>query len=89
MKDLYYDRDCERGSEKTMLWLVSEIGELAECMKEKKPDIQAMEEEMADILAWLCSLANIYGIDLSKAAWQKYPGACSSCLRNPCECDPR
>ncbi|MHA1167530.1 MAG: MazG nucleotide pyrophosphohydrolase domain-containing protein [Candidatus Hodarchaeales archaeon] len=89
MKNLYLKRDKSRGPEKTMLWLVSELGELAECIKENTPDFLAIEEEMADILAWLCSLANIYGIDLGSAAWKKYPGVCSSCRQNPCKCDPR
>ncbi len=89
MKDLYFKRDKLRGSEKTMLWLVSELGELAECIKEDEPDLLAIEEEMADVLAWLCSLANIYGIDLGSAAWNKYPGVCSLCHENPCKCDPR
>ncbi|MFW9997743.1 MAG: MazG nucleotide pyrophosphohydrolase domain-containing protein [Candidatus Odinarchaeota archaeon] len=87
MKDLYLKRDIERGPEKTMLWLVSEVGELAEGIKDSNIDV--LKEEMADVLAWLCSLANIYSINLLDAAWKKYPGNCSVCHQKPCQCVPR
>lgn len=87
MKELYLKRDTERGPEKTMLWLISEVGELAEGVK--NDDLTILEEEMADVIAWLCSLANIYGIDLVAAAWKKYPGKCSVCHQNPCNCVSR
>ena len=36
MKDLYLAKDKQRGLEKTFLWLVSEIGELSEALRENK-----------------------------------------------------
>jgi NTP pyrophosphatase (non-canonical NTP hydrolase) len=34
-----------------------------------------LEEEFADCMAWLCTLANITGVDLEKAIQDKYFGA--------------
>ncbi|MFX1535844.1 MAG: MazG nucleotide pyrophosphohydrolase domain-containing protein [Promethearchaeota archaeon] len=84
MKDLYLTKDKQRGLEKTFLWLVSEIGELSEALRKNKREI--IEEEMADCVAWLCSLANILDIDLQQAALRKYPLQCSKCRKNPCVC---
>ncbi len=83
--ELYLDRDVKRGREKTMLWIVEEVGELAEAVR--KNDVKAIGEEMADVLAWLVSLANLYGIDLEEEAKKKYPGYCVKCGKKPCECD--
>ena len=43
---------------------------------------------MADVLAWLVTLANVRGIDLEAAVWQKYGIACPGCRDVPCSCDP-
>ena len=42
---------------------------------------------MADVLAWLATLANIRGIDLDAAVRAKYPDACPGCGNVPCSCD--
>ncbi|MHA2231211.1 MAG: MazG nucleotide pyrophosphohydrolase domain-containing protein [Candidatus Hodarchaeales archaeon] len=84
MQDLYLKRDKARGIEKTMLWLVSEIGELAEAIRLESS--KEIAEEAADVLAWLCSIANLTGIDLEKAIFDKYPGKCRRCDSNPCQC---
>ncbi|MFX1251510.1 MAG: MazG nucleotide pyrophosphohydrolase domain-containing protein [Promethearchaeota archaeon] len=84
MKDLYLTKDKQRGLEKTFLWLVSEIGELSEALR--KNTREKIEEEMADCMAWLCSLANILDINLQQAALRKYPLQCSKCHKNPCVC---
>ncbi|MFQ5977921.1 MAG: MazG nucleotide pyrophosphohydrolase domain-containing protein [Candidatus Heimdallarchaeota archaeon] len=84
MQDLYLKRDRARGIEKTMLWLVSEMGELAEAIRLENS--QKIAEEAADVLAWLCSIANLTGIDLEKAIFEKYPGKCRRCYFNPCQC---
>jgi len=67
IKELYYDRDAERGKEKTMLWLVEEIGELAEAVRKGSN----IGEEIADVFAWLVSLANLYGIDVEAEVTKK------------------
>lgn len=88
MKDLYFSSDSQRGITRTALWLVEEMGELMHELK--KPENQmkksAIEEEMADILAWTASLANLLEIDLAAAANKKYPGYCIKCGHNPCTC---
>ncbi len=50
-----------------------------------------MEEEFADVLAWLASLANLLGgVDLEEAAKKKYPGVCPPyCGKKPCECEEK
>jgi len=85
IRDLYYERDRRRGKERTMLWFVEEVGELAEAIR--KGDARAIGEEMADVFAWLVSLANLYGIDLEEEVKKKYPGYCIRCGKRPCECD--
>ena len=75
MRTLYGDKDSARGALGTTLWLVSEIGELAEAIVKKKP-LQSLENETADILAWLCSVCNVLGIDLEESATSKYNEKC-------------
>jgi NTP pyrophosphatase (non-canonical NTP hydrolase) len=65
----YYPTDSKRGSAGTFLWFMEEVGELASALAGK--DQAAKEEEFADVLAWLCTLANINDVDLDKAV-EKY-----------------
>ncbi len=65
----YGQRDAERGTPATFLWFVEEVGELASALAGTDQDNK--EEEFADVLAWLCTLANINGVDLTKAI-EKY-----------------
>ncbi len=82
---IYIKRDRERGKEKTMLWVVEEIGELSQAVR--KEDIPAIREELADVFAWLVSLANLYNIDIENEIKRKYPGYCIRCGRAVCECE--
>jgi NTP pyrophosphatase (non-canonical NTP hydrolase) len=84
MKRLYFHRDSERGVKGTYSWLADELEELGEALK--GDDKEATEEEFADVIAWLASLANITGIDLEKAAIKKYSGRCQKCQKAPCQC---
>jgi len=84
MRRLYFHRDSERGIKGTFDWLVEEVEELREALKEGKKE--ASEEEFADVIAWLASLANITGIDLEKAALEKYYKKCPKCQHSPCQC---
>jgi NTP pyrophosphatase (non-canonical NTP hydrolase) len=61
----YYATDSQRGTAGTFLWFVEEVGELASALAGS--DEQNKEEEFADVLAWLCTLANINDVDLEKA----------------------
>ncbi|MGC8849688.1 MAG: MazG nucleotide pyrophosphohydrolase domain-containing protein [Candidatus Bathyarchaeia archaeon] len=86
MRRTYLQRDSERGILGTMLWLVSEVGELSSLIV-KRGDRKAMADEAADILAWLCSGCNLIGIDLEEAFTEKYGGGCPRCGCSPCKCE--
>ncbi len=68
----YKERDQERGVPRTFMWFVEEVGELATALATGN-DRANMEEEFADVFAWLCTLANITNVDLEKAI-EKYTG---------------
>ena len=84
MRRIYFHRDFERGAVGTFDWLVEEVEELGEALKEK--NTKAMENEFADVLAWLASLANVVNVDLEKAAMTKYDNRCPKCGQTPCKC---
>ena len=67
--DKYYARDSERGTPGTFMWFIEEVGELATALAGTDQDNK--EEEFADVLAWMCTLANINNVDLAKAV-EKY-----------------
>jgi NTP pyrophosphatase (non-canonical NTP hydrolase) len=69
--DRYERTDRERGTPKTFLWFIEEVGELATALAGQ--DQKNKEEEFADVFAWLCTLANINDVDLEKAI-SKYTG---------------
>jgi NTP pyrophosphatase (non-canonical NTP hydrolase) len=82
---MYERRDRERGKEKTMLWIVEEVGELSQAVRRGKES--EVGEELADVFAWLVSLANLYNIDLEEEVRRKYPGYCLRCGKAVCECE--
>jgi len=65
----YQSRDEQRGTPATFMWFIEEVGELATALAGENEPNKA--EEFADVLAWLCTLANINGVDLEKAC-EKY-----------------
>ncbi len=66
----FKDFDEESGPLFLMSVAASEFGELANAVRRgKEKDI---EEEIADVVFAMVSLANIYGIDLSDALEKKY-----------------
>jgi NTP pyrophosphatase (non-canonical NTP hydrolase) len=67
----YEKRDRRRGVPATFMWFIEEVGELATALA--SDDKKSKEEEFADVLAWLCTLANITDVDLEKAC-DKYTG---------------
>ncbi len=62
----YKARDQERGVPRTFMWFVEEVGELATALA-TGTDRANIEEEFADVFAWLCTLANITDVDLESA----------------------
>ncbi|MFX1338332.1 MAG: MazG nucleotide pyrophosphohydrolase domain-containing protein [Promethearchaeota archaeon] len=87
IKEIYYHQDSKRGIKNTFIWLIEEIGELANLLKEQKIDIEKASQELADVIAWTISIANLLEIDLEKALKEKYPNKCIKCNRIPCECN--
>lgn len=65
----YGQRDRQRGTSATFMWFIEEVGELATALS--GDDFANKEEEFADVFAWMCTLANINGVDISKAV-EKY-----------------
>jgi NTP pyrophosphatase (non-canonical NTP hydrolase) len=74
IRDRYHATDSARGVPGTFMWLIEEVGELAtslqDCAPDRNPseaDRHNLQEEFADVLAWLTTLANIAGVDLAQA----------------------
>jgi NTP pyrophosphatase (non-canonical NTP hydrolase) len=84
MYRLYFHKDSKQGADGTFNWLVDEVKELGEALKAN--DKKALEDEFADVVAWLASLANVVGVDLEKAATNKYADKCPKCKCSPCQC---
>jgi len=84
---MYSDKDRERGTDATFLWLMEEIGELASALREGTPEEVA--GEFADVIAWLVTLANVTNVDLTKALECKYGSGCPGCGHMICACDAK
>ncbi len=84
---IYFERDSARGSEKTFVWFIEEIGELAKALgRHDKVSPGNLAQEFADVLAWLTTLASLAEVDLEAAAKKKYGGGCPKCRSIPCAC---
>lgn len=81
----YGEKDRARGLERTFLWLVEEVGELSRSLRRADKG-KPLEEEFADVLAWLATVASIAGVDLEAVATQKYGEGCPRCAAIPCAC---
>lgn len=84
IEDVYLERDRSRGLARTFAWLVEEVGELSRALRHDDRD--QLEEEFADVLAWLVSLAGVVRIDLQEVAEKRYGSGCPKCGAVPCEC---
>ena len=82
---IYFEKDSRRGIEKTYMWLVQEVGELGRAIL--KGDRNNIEEEIADVFAWLVSLCNLLNIDLEEVSLKRYPNKCPKCNSKPCKCN--
>ena len=69
ISEKYKKRDLQRGVPATFMWFIEEVGELSTALASDSE--QNRQEEFADVFAWLCTLANISGVDLEKAC-EKY-----------------
>jgi NTP pyrophosphatase (non-canonical NTP hydrolase) len=82
---IYFDKDTARGLEATHMWFCEEVGELTRALR-RDDDRANLEEEFADVLAWLSTLASIKGVDLGAVAAAKYAKGCPHCESEPCNC---
>jgi NTP pyrophosphatase (non-canonical NTP hydrolase) len=85
IREMYYEKDVARGVDGTFVWLIEEIGELASSLREETLEQQAAE--FADVLAWLTTIANVAGVDLTEAVRKKYGSGCPGCGLLVCTCD--
>lgn len=83
--EMYFEKDVERGVSGTFMWLMEEVGELASALR-SGDDRQNLEEEFADVFAWLTTIANVAGVDLSAAIQRKYGQGCPGCSKFVCSC---
>jgi len=84
IRQMYLKKDVARGVDGTFMWLLEEIGELAGSLRDGTQ--QDREEEFADVLAWLATIANIVGVDLTEAVRRKYGDGCPGCGKLVCQC---
>jgi len=83
IEQLYYAKDKKRGVPETFGWFCEEVGELSRALRHGKR--KNLEEEFADVFAWLVTLASLSNIDLEKAT-EKYQKGCPKCKKIPCVC---
>lgn len=99
IRDMYYEKDATRGVAGTFMWLIEEIGELSSALRETSSaelsnltptEMETrrvnLQEEFADVLAWLATIANVVDIDLNDAVWKKYGSGCPGCQQFVCIC---
>ena len=84
IRDMYFEKDRARGIPGTFMWLMEEVGELSTALREDKP--QNLSEEFADVLAWLTTIANLAGVNLTEAIQTKYGSGCPGCNQFVCSC---
>ena len=84
IESVYLEKDRSRGIPANVAWLMEEVGELSRALR--KGDEQEIAGEFADVLAWLCTLASIAGVDLERVAAAKYAHGCPKCGETPCAC---
>jgi len=84
IRQMYLRKDLARGVDGTFMWLMEEIGELAATLRHGTAQQKA--EEFADVLAWLATIANVAGVNLAEAVYQKYGRGCPGCGQFVCTC---
>ncbi len=87
IEKMYSHKDRQRGSAGTFIWFMEEVGELAAAIGEGT--LEDKKGEFADVLAWLATLANVEGVDLTEAIQAKYGTGCPGCGKMVCSCDEK
>jgi NTP pyrophosphatase (non-canonical NTP hydrolase) len=85
IEQIYFDRDAQRGVDRTFVWFAEEVGELAKEIRRDPRNMERLRAEFADVLAWLSTLASLLEIDLADAALI-YAKGCPKCRSTPCLC---
>lgn len=85
IRTMYGEKDMARGIDGTFMWLMEEVGELAAALREGT--LEEQRGEFADVLAWLTTIANVAGVDLTLALREKYGSGCPGCGQFECACD--
>ena len=70
IKEKYYEIDRKSGELFLLAVLFEEVGELAEAVR--KRETESIEEELADVLFMVLSLANYFDVDLERVLIEKY-----------------
>ncbi len=84
IEDIYGKKDSARGTPETFMWFAEEVGELSRALRRRERG--NLEEEFADTLAWLVTLASMNGVDMQAVVAAKYGGGCPRCQATPCGC---
>jgi NTP pyrophosphatase (non-canonical NTP hydrolase) len=84
IRTMYLRKDLARGVDGTFMWLMEEIGELAAALRSGTHEEKTAE--FADVLAWLATIANVAGVDLTEAVVAKYGSGCPGCAQLVCTC---
>jgi NTP pyrophosphatase (non-canonical NTP hydrolase) len=84
IRAMYGEKDVARGIDGTFMWLMEEVGELAAALREGT--LEEQRGEFADVLAWLTTIANVAGVDLTLALREKYGSGCPGCGQFKCVC---
>lgn len=84
IREMYLEKDVARGVDGTFMWLMEEVGELAGALRDGSQEEKS--GEFADVLAWLATIANVAGVDLSEAVRRKYGEGCPGCGNFVCTC---
>ena len=84
IRDMYLEKDVARGVDGTFMWFMEEVGELAAALRDGSHEDRM--GEFADVLAWLTTMANVVGVDLSQSVERKYGSGCPGCGHLVCSC---
>ena len=85
IRQMYFEKDLARGIDGTFMWLMEEVGELAAALRSGSHEERL--GEFADVIAWLATIANVAGVDLTEAVQRKYGSGCPGCGQFVCTCD--